>query len=159
MFSKNNLVVDTPLLLVYMVGCYDPAFISEFDRTKAYNEEDFSTLSKIFSRAKVIYITPQVLAELSNFSFYIKEPRLKSYLEVLIQKLANLEECYIDLKTLLFQSSIAVKIGFTDLSLIEVAKKKACLLITPDFKLTGMAKNSGCDALNYTQLRAFYWGL
>ena len=75
-----NLILDTPILLLYLVGSYDINFISHFKRTHKYTKEDYKYIKQIIHRARKIYITPQIVAEVSNHSLEIDQGRFNNYL-------------------------------------------------------------------------------
>ncbi len=152
-----KLILDTPVLLLYMVGIYDSDYISSFKRTHQYSKEDFVQVSNIVDSAKELYLTPQILAELSNMSFEIPGGRLKKYLLNLIKNLSGCKEGYVKMQKLLTKPNLIIKVGFTDLSIIELSKKEKCTILTDDFRFNGIAVASGCKSYNFTQIRGLSW--
>ncbi len=73
-----KLILDTNILLVYLIGCYRPELTSRNSRTSSYDKEDFYSIEK-YIEGKCLVITPYILAEISNLSLYIKEPGLTEY--------------------------------------------------------------------------------
>jgi hypothetical protein len=62
----NGLLVDTNLLLLYLVGKTNPDRIRNFKRTSRYTVEDFELLDEIMGQFKTLVTTPHILTELSN---------------------------------------------------------------------------------------------
>ncbi len=54
----NGLLVDTNLLLLYIVGKTNPNRISNFKRTSRYTVEDFELLDGIMAQFKTLITTP-----------------------------------------------------------------------------------------------------
>lgn len=160
-----NIILDTSLLLLYLVGRYDTDFIRIFNRTSKYSKEDFNEVRKVIESAKSVYITPQIVAEVSNLSKKMddeRSSRFKDYMIVLIRELKKYKEEYIKLENLLKNEVLLIKVGFTDTSILELAinmqsKKMNYLILTDDWPLSQRALSLGYQALNFTNLRGYKW--
>ena len=62
----SGLLVDTNLLLLYLIGRTNRNRISKFKRTQAYTIEDFDLLHRFMAEFKTLITTPHVLTEVSN---------------------------------------------------------------------------------------------
>lgn len=62
----SGLLVDTNLLLLYLVGTTNKKRILNFKRTQTYTIEDFDLLSRFMAEFKTLITTPHVLTEVSN---------------------------------------------------------------------------------------------
>ena len=62
----KGIVLDTNLLLLFVVGSYNPELISKFDRVKSYKIDDFENILIITSKFKTIFTSPNILTELTN---------------------------------------------------------------------------------------------
>lgn len=153
-----NIVLDTNVLLVYFIGLYDSSFIHSFKRTNKYSKTDFLNIKNIVMNFSVVFITPQILAEISNFTFEIHEPKLTIYMKKLIRTIRDFKEDHIAMDKLIANENLICSIGFTDVSIIEVAKKNDCLILTSDFEMSQRAASMGCRALNYTNIMGLDWG-
>lgn len=152
-----NIILDTNLLLLYLIGSYDIDLIGANNLTTNYTKNDFKLLKAKLEIQNPIYITPQILAELSNQSTFFKEPALSEYFGLIIQKLSNFNEGYIKLKDILKNVDLLPKIGFTDVSIFELAKNENFVVLTDDFELYGRLNSSGYNSLNFAQLRGDVW--
>lgn len=147
-----SLILDTNLLLLYLVGNYDKKYITKFKKTAEFTEEDFRILTNLIKEfGNKVIITPQILAEISNHSKKIKEPKFSEYMNCLIKTLKKFEEKYIKMTDLLNSPRNLIKLGFTDVSILEAGKKYDCLILTKDFELSQYAQFKGCRAFNYNQ--------
>lgn len=146
-----KLILDTNLLLLYFVGNYDSSFISRCPTTQDFTEQDYIRLINIVKDSKEILITPQILAEVSNLSERISEPKFSLYMQSLISKLSTFNEKHIPMIQLLNDEKNLIRLGFTDLSIVEVSKKYDCIILTKDFKLFQIALSEGGKAVNYNR--------
>lgn len=65
-YRANGLLIDTNLLLLYIVGAYDPGQIEGFSRTEQFDPDDFAVLYSFVQRFDLVVTTPHVLTETSN---------------------------------------------------------------------------------------------
>ena len=103
-YSQTGIIIDTNLLLLYLVGQYDQNMIGSFKGTLSYSEEDFKIVLGVLARFKKIIITPHILAELSNLSAKIRHDHLNQYFETLIAALSNWDEKHIE-KSIIFNNN------------------------------------------------------
>lgn len=158
-YSKIGLIIDTNLLLLYLVGIYDVNLITNFKRTAKYTSEDFNIIDNFLKYFNKVITTPYILSELSNLSLQIKEPKKKDYFIYLIKVLKQYYEEHIAKDTILDSRELYLlpQIGFTDLSIIEAVKKNEYLVFTDDFKLTGYLQSLKFDVINLNHIRTSQW--
>jgi hypothetical protein len=73
-------LLDTNLLVMYLIGCYRPSLVEQFKRTSMYTQEDFYWLHEYVAKFSRIVVTPQVLAEAWNFLEKIRESEFRLFL-------------------------------------------------------------------------------
>src|SRR3989338_5416397 len=115
----DGLIVDTEILILLLVGTYNPALIQKCELTsnKHFNTDDFQLLEKVVACFKKVFITPQVLAELSNLKPFTGE-YLRGYFQGVVRYLKSAEERHIPLRNLLgIEVEVICNYGFTDLSI------------------------------------------
>lgn len=66
-FANKGLLIDTNLLLVYIVGLVDPAQLTSFNRTSKFSAQDFELLAEFAKLFRIHVTLPYVLAEVSDF--------------------------------------------------------------------------------------------
>lgn len=133
------LIIDTNILLLFLVGVYDPEYLKDCslmkDNGKFYGKEHFELMKKILDIFLYrIAITPHILSEVNMLSQNIKPPKFEKYFEKVIQQFKKVTEEHIEMLVLLNNRAI-VNFGFTDISLIEVADRKKWVVLTDDFNL------------------------
>lgn len=69
--KKKPIITDTNPLLLLLIGSYDKNTIKGFKRLAKYDSVDFDLLLDFVAKSKVM-VTPQVLAEVSNFAKELK---------------------------------------------------------------------------------------
>jgi rRNA-processing protein FCF1 len=156
-YRNKGLLVDSNLLLLYFVGSYDPARISNFKRThsKGFREDDFNLLTRLVRLFARIVTTPNILTEVSNLSGQLREDKKQAYyvdFEKLVQSFA---EHYIESKELCALTHFK-SFGLTDSGIIALAMGKF-LVLTDDGPLSGYLQNVGIDVINFNHVRD--WGL
>lgn len=147
-----GILIDTNLLIVLLIGLYNPEYIQNFKRTKSYSKDDFLLLLGYVKRFNKIHVTPYILAETSNFSFEIASEKLREYIKIFVAEVLSHHETYCH-KDILIKSEFFPKFGMTDTSIAQLAKKEKCLVITDDFKLSNSLALKNLFVLNFTNVR------
>jgi len=155
-FYNRGIIVDTNLLILFLVGKYDIDYISKFKITYKYSIEDFEILRDFVVKFKKIIITPHILAELSNLSMKITENRLKEYFKYFIEILKKSDEINIDKNSILL-SKYVDKIGITDVGIMLASENNDLLFITDEFRLANISEYEGIKVLNFNHIRSYYW--
>jgi hypothetical protein len=148
-----TIILDTPLLLLLVVGTASRDYISKHRRLKAYTDADFILLTRILSRATKVIVTPNTLRETSNLAGYIAEPARTHIYELLraLAEAAETEEQYIESKVATARTEF-VRLGLTDSALLQLATTSHTLL-TVDLDLYLAALKQGLNAENFTYHR------
>lgn len=143
-YQPSGIIVDTNILLLFLIGSYDINFIKDCkllnNSNKKYNDSDFELLKKIISCFKKVIITPHILAEISNLS--IKQglfgPKLLSYIKTVILFLKKAEERHQKSDCIWgMELEILGKYGFTDMTMFELAKQTNMPILTDEHPLYG----------------------
>lgn len=126
-FKLKEIVIDTGPLLLYLIGFYGIIDLRRFN----YDKKDFILLVEFLKNFKRIFVTPQVLAEVSNLAkSRLKEERFSGFINSSIVPLLDLKEEYIEKNEILKRAELP-KFGMTDTSLIGATKRNK-LLLTDD---------------------------
>jgi hypothetical protein len=127
----NGLLIDTNLLLLYLVGKTNPGRIANFKRTSRYTVEDFDLLGQIVEQFRTLVTTPHVLTELSNLRDLQGEERPA------------------------FRSGF---LGLTDAAIASLSRH-SYLFLTDDLNLYLTLLERGVDAINFSYLQQLRWTL
>lgn len=154
-YKNRGLLVDSNILLLYFIGKYSQALITEFKRTRQYTKDDFYMILNIFSYFKKIVTTPNILTEISNLSNQLTgRVRSEFYIEFRKQFMI-LSERYLPSQEV-SESRYFPSFGLTDSVIIEAAKDNY-LVLTDEAQLYRSLLKEGIDAININHLRAARW--
>ena len=152
MSMPRQLLVDTNLTLLLVVGLTDREYIAKHKRLAAYRVADFEALEAILRASSGMVFCPNVWTETSNLARYIAEP-MRTEIAVTLQRVASADrERYVPTKTATERPEYE-RLGVTDAALLCLAESNARLL-TDDLDLYLAALRAGFDAVNYNHLRA-----
>lgn len=153
---RNGVLVDTNLLLVYLVGYYDYATgyqtVNRSRYTKGtYDPGDFDILNAMLERFRKRITTPHILAEVSNLVNQLPTGADTFCIELLKNIIPALQERTIPAEELAKENAF-VAFGVADTSIIKAAQDP-CLVLTDDFKLSGYMASNGMDVLNFHEIK------
>jgi rRNA-processing protein FCF1 len=154
--AAAGILVDTNLLVLYIVGLYKPGLITAFKRTRQYTAEDFGLVARAIKFFRQIIVTPQMLAELTNLLGEREDKQVSACFRVIVVVLQRAGEQYLP-KNRLLTNDLLPRLGFTDLSILEAAKEFGYSVLTDDFVLHGKVQKAGCRAINLNHLRQMVW--
>lgn len=149
--TPRSLLIDTNLLLLFVVGTASREFIPRHKRLKQFTIDDFDLLVDVVSRAQSVLVSPNILTETSNLAAYIAEPARTRIFEKLRQVIAVNTEAYVPSKVAARREEF-VRLGLTDATLIEAASTEIAVLTT-DLDLYLAVKAQGASAVNFNHLR------
>ena len=155
-YFSRGLLVDTNLLLLYLTGRFDRRLIGTFKRTQHYTPEDFDLLAGFIARFRWTFITPHILAEVSNLAQGIKGPQRSGFLRTFVQALTPAKEHWIAKNTIL-SSPLFVMLGATDTGFILGAPQPEFLVLTDDFRAAHALETARRAVINFNHLRQLNW--
>jgi rRNA-processing protein FCF1 len=147
--KPSGILIDTNLLLLFIVGKVNIERIRDFRRTSQFTTDDFETVNiivKLFD-CKII-TTPHILTQVSDLIGRNYEFRL--LLKLIVEKFV-VQEISTQSKMLINERSF-FDFGLADTAIIETAKNPF-LVFTDDNPLYGFLLNSKIDAVNLEQFR------
>lgn len=147
----KQLILDTNLLVLLIVGLSNENLISKHKRTRQFNKEDFKLLRKILIQYKQIVVTPHILTETSNLISQIDEP----YSSIITKKFASILSSYQENHE--FGASICehpnfIRLGITDCGILNLLDSDTSLLTT-DLELYLTAAKQSKLVFNFTHIR------
>jgi hypothetical protein len=151
-YHRGVALVDTNLLLLYLVGKSDPRIIPRFGRTQKYTIDDFDILRKLletFFRALVT--TPNVLTEVSNLVTKLSDNERFAFFDQMKDSVAALDETYCPSRTAVEDRNYRT-FGLTDATILTA--RPDVLVLTDDLPLYQLLSSRGRDVINFTHIRA-----
>lgn len=152
--AGRAVLLDSNLLLVFVVGTIDQNQISRFKRTSSYTIEDYILLSSLIDSAVTLVTTPHILTEVSNLAGQLTEPlrsaardQLRKFVELAIEEVTPASE-------LVVHDSYK-RLGITDAA-IQTVSSDRLTVVTDDFDLYMVGSRSGAAFINFNHLRSLY---
>jgi len=143
-YRPEGLIVDTNILLLFLVGNYNKELIEKCElftnNNKKYCVDDFETLKKIFAYFRRLIITPQIIAELSNLSITGGDIKSKetfhAYINAVIDFLRSAEERHQKIESIWgMELKTLGSFGFTDMTMFELANQTKMPILTDEIRL------------------------
>jgi rRNA-processing protein FCF1 len=153
--KNKGVLLDANLLLVYLIGMFDPERLNKFKRTAAFAVDDFYLLSQLVHFLGRIVTTPNILTEVNSFSNKLSGAVKKAYYAEFARRIVLMEEHYIASEQVSSSASFE-RLGLTDL-VIETLARDRYLVLTEDLKLTHHLHSLGIAAINFNHVRDLNW--
>lgn len=152
-YGKEGVLIDTNLLLLYVIGTYNPDEISRFSKTRDFPPETFELLDRVINRFNKVITTPYILAEASNWAAQFPSsdknklhPDLFDRFAILITGFEEVSET----SSVIAKQPAFRQLGLADASIASLGNKY--LVLTTDGRLLGYLQNNGVDAVNINDL-------
>lgn len=151
MFNRS-LLIDTNLLVLFIVGLVNVKRIPIFKRTDKYTADDFELLVTFSEQFKTFYTLPHVMAEVSNltdltgiernFALEVIKDKLQLYVKEPISSLQAARGAHY------------LRLGLVDAAIIHAAEKTRCHVVTDDLALYLALSERNLPVDNFSHLRA-----
>jgi len=152
-----GLLVDTNLLVLFVVGTVNRNRIETFKRTWQYTKEDYDLLRRVLSKFEPLYTLAHVLAEVSNLTDLRGSEGLLAR-RVLKEAFSVLTEVEMPSKVAA-QDRVYENLGLVDGAIGAVARTHNCVVLTDDLDLYLQLSRDRVEIINFTHLRARAQGL
>lgn len=147
----RNVLLDTNLLLLLIVGLLDKNLIGKHKRTREFVEEDFELLTNTVSGVTTLWITAHCLAEVSNLLKQTNQFLATRLLNFLVEATSRFRESHLK-KEIVFGQAFFERLGVADSGIVVKAKRVDCVL-TVDFDLYNEISRLGYNVVNFNHLR------
>lgn len=155
--KATPILIDTNLLVLYVVGAASRSYIEKHKRLTEFVVDDYDALLKLINNASAVFVTPHTLAETSNLARYIGEPARTEVLKVLKALINDADELPISSKSASAHNEF-LRLGLTDAVLLEAADVET-ILLTTDLELYLAVQATGAPAINFNHIRDQYMGV
>jgi rRNA-processing protein FCF1 len=152
---RRKLLVDTNILLLYIVGSLSPDQIARHKRTDTFTVEDFLLLDRQLDRFGGIVVTPNVLTEVSNLLGYTDERTRQALLAWLGAQVSALDECFVPSREAVEDAEFS-RLGLTDATILSCPTQDLTVL-TDDVHLYLALQRRGVEVINFNHLRETSW--
>ena len=150
----KGVLVDTNLLVLFLVGRVNRQRILNFKRTGDFTIEDYDLLVRLVDWFGKLIATPHVLSQVSDLTDLTGDEltEIRELFKVLVE---NIEESY-DPSRLLVGDPAFKRLGLTDAAIATVCCR-GVLVLTADAKLHVALQERDIDALNFNHIRPLGW--
>lgn len=152
--GQRRLLVDSNLLVLYVVGNVNPHRVARFKRTEKYTVGDYRLLSVVMAEFPEMWTVPQVMAEVSNLTG-LDGPERALAREVLRAVIHDTSESATSSRTASDHAAFP-PLGITDAAIASAARQINCAVLTDDLPLYLRLLDQNVQAYNFTHLRARY---
>ncbi len=149
--GQRRLLVDSNLLVLYIVGSVNIKRITGFKRTAKYLPADYRLLTDVMGQFHEICTVPQVMTEVSNLTDMDGREKVLAR-AALRQIIARTVESPVP-SGVAAEHALFLPLGIADAAIASAAKEMDCLVLTDDLPLYVRLIASGLPAINYTHLR------
>jgi predicted nucleic acid-binding protein len=150
--SDRALLLDTNVLLLLLIGAWDPTRIAAFKNTDTFTDADFDLLKEILLRYGGVVTTPHVLAEASNLAGQHGEPERADIFQRFARLIPALDEQSTPAANAASDPAF-VRLGLTDAAIALIAQAHACEVLTADVDLWAYLLTKGVTAHNFNHIR------
>lgn len=151
---SKGVLVDTNLLVLYLVGLVNKRRIQDFKRTQNFTVEDFDVLAGLIEQLGKLISTPHVLAQVSDLTDLAGKELAK--VRSLYKEIVTPVEEYYDRSRDLMTDALFDRLGLTDTAICRVCGR-GILVVTADVQLHVALERRGLDSLNFNHIRALGW--
>jgi len=147
-----QILLDTNLLILLVVGSFSRRLIAKFQRTRAFSERDFDRLLELLPARARLVATPHVLAETSNLIRGLDGDTLASVRRHLRNLVGELQETHVPARTAVANALFA-RLGLTDAGISVLAADRDVVVITADLDLYLGLEHAGLQVVNFNHYR------
>ncbi|HZL36920.1 MAG TPA: PIN domain-containing protein [Tepidisphaeraceae bacterium] len=152
-YATKGLLIDSHMVLLYVVGSHDKTLISRFKRTQTYTPDDFDTLDAVLSLFSRIVVTPHIFAEVNSLLRQLPEAiRDACFASSFLEVIQVVDEVQVASKDAAVHEKFP-RLGLTDCAICSLAGQ--CAILTDDLPLYGNLAQMGAPVINFTHLRNF----
>lgn len=152
-FHRKSLLIDTNLLLLLLIGSFNPSLIAKNKITanQGFDEADFNQLRDFAGTFQKLVTTPHILTEVSNHADKIKGADHEKFTRRFISLIEKLDESFESSK-LLSQTDAFARFGLTDTAIYHLANE-GVFVVTVDLPLAGFLQKRGVPVVNFNNVR------
>jgi hypothetical protein len=150
----KGVLVDTNLLVLFLVGTVNRKRILNFKRTSDFTTADYDLLVALINRFGTLIATPHVLSQVSDLTD-LPGKELAAVREAFKVVVEQTEESY-DSSRALVADPVFRRLGLADAAIARVCFR-GTLVLTNDLDLYLALQERDIDSLNFNHLRMLAW--
>ncbi len=150
--SRTGVFFDMNLMVVFVIGSYNPEWLGKHRRTQAFDLAEYKLLLRLLERCERRLTTPNILTEVDNLSRQLPNNAHAEISRHFRNLVTNMFEVY-DQSQQHLGGELHSKVGLTDAILIRHSADH--LIITADFPLARRIESMGRDVVNFNHIRSY----
>jgi len=154
-YRRKGVLVDTNLLVGFLVGTLGKEHLKNCRATKVFTPEDFDLLDSFLRNFRKVVTTPHILTETSNLAGRLPENLHAPFRLIFRRIVEGVEERFEPSKDLCGREEF-LRLGLADTAISATAPGQF-LVLTDEFALYGSLQKRGVDAVNFNHLRQYSW--
>lgn len=154
-YAGKGVLLDANLLLLLVVGMCDRQHARKFKRLSIFAEEDFELLVRVVSAFRHLYVTPNIITEVSNLAGALSGELKRQCFQALGESVRAAEELVVRSRDAA-DNDMFIGFGVTD-AVIDICAGEPPLILTIDFPLAQTLAARGRPVVNFNHLRYTYW--
>ena len=155
-YFRKGVLVDTNLLIVLLVGWFNPQHLKNCRATKSsINPEEFLMLERFVGQFDQIITTPHILTEVSNLAGRLPESLHTPFRMVFSRMIETWAEQTRPAAEITKHPHF-LRFGLTDTAISMIAPG-SCLVLTDELPLFGLLQSRGVDVINFNEVREQAW--
>ena len=149
----GQLLIDTNLLILCLVGRMNRRRIANFERTSSFDAGDYEILEMLIAQFQKAVTTPHILTEVSNLAGKLARKELLRIRELLSYWIGTTLEIFEPSSEVVADPAFK-NFGLADAAISSLCNRGGILLLTADVPLYGALKNRGFEAISFKQIQA-----
>ena len=151
--SRDDLLLDSNLLFLLLVGAYDRSLIIAFKRVAEYSARDYDILDEYVRGFQNLVATPHILTEVSNLANSLPQHIKPDWFENFSELIVQIDERHLAATDLAGLAEFPI-FGLTDAALCSLAN--TVVVATDDGRLRSHLQRRGLHAVGFNEIRAHY---
>jgi hypothetical protein len=152
---SRPLVMDSNVLLLWVMGHYDRTSIARFKRTAQYSPDDFDLLDRMTRLFKQVATTAHILAEVNSLCGQVGEGALTRVRDAFAARVLVMDERFVQARDLVTLTTFQ-RYGLSDTAVATVARE-GLLVLTDDYRLAGHLAAHELSVVNFNHVRQLSW--
>ena len=150
-YRTKGVLVDTNLLIAYLVGIFDRRQLANCRATKNFEPDDFDVLGDFLDQFEVVVTTPHILTEVSNLSGRLPESLHASFRQFSAEFVRRATEREVPAAGICREADF-IRSGLADTAIMLLAPG-SYLVLTDEFPLANTLAKRGVEVVNFNSIR------
>jgi hypothetical protein len=153
---RQGAVIDANLLLLALVGEFDPTLVGKAKHLRQYDRGDLDLVQEIRRYFPTVVTTPNLLTEVSNLAGHLPNGVREGAFAAFRDQFKILNEQYVA-STIATSDPQFAAFGLSDSGIAHIAQGGGYLVVTDDLRLASLLDRRNLGCVNINHLRSRMW--